>query len=83
MGVGEVAVVFCFAGGFWCVNGLVEEREASFPHSSTAPYGLAHRPSVKYQKISPVASVKAFGHVCVGVGVVKVAVRMGRYKAEI
>ena len=40
--VGEVAVVFCFAGGFGVINGLVEVREESFPHSSMAPYGLAH-----------------------------------------
>ena len=38
--VGEVA--FCFAGGFGVINGLVEVREAKFPHSSMAPYGLAH-----------------------------------------
>jgi hypothetical protein len=43
--VGEVAVVFCLAGGFGVINGLVEVREASFLHSSMAPYGLAHQPS--------------------------------------
>ena len=37
VGEGEVAVVFCFVGGFGVINGLVEEREASFPHSSMAP----------------------------------------------
>ena len=40
-------MLLSFVGWLGVINGLVEVREASFLHSSMAPYGLAHQPSFR------------------------------------
>ena len=57
----------------------------SFPVARCAPppHPAPHFWGREVPKKSPVASVLAFGHVCVGVGVVKVTVRCEHYTGEI